>query len=355
MARLLTPLAGLYGRIAGRRLRYPRPYTSPIPVICVGNFTAGGTGKTPLTLLIARHLGAIGQRPAILTRGYGGSIRGPHLVDPATDTVAKVGDEPLLLARAAPTLVSADRVAGASFFEAMADPPTVIVMDDGLQNPSLAKMLRIAVVDARRGIGNSRVIPAGPLRAPIADQLAIADAIVVNAGPVANPAAGSGSSQVPGASPWPDAQPEIVASFRAAGFRKPILVVGVVPRTDLQGLGRSPVLAFAGIANPQRFFETLRLGGIEIAETVTYKDHHVFDAGDAEHLLHRAEALHARIVTTEKDHVRLLSYDDQRAELARSCTPIGVTLLIADDDRRVLDRLIAEAVSPAALTAEELI
>ena len=346
-ARLLTALSRIYGRVATRRLRFARPYTSLIPVICVGNFTAGGTGKTPLTLLLADYARTIGQSPAILTRGYGGTLRGPHLVDPETDSAFKTGDEALLLARIAPTLVCRDRPAGARWFEAMSDPPSLIIMDDGLQNPSIAKMLRIAVVDARRGIGNGLVIPAGPLRAPLETQLEIVDLIILNAGPF--DAGRSETDDTPG----PDVQADLVAFFRDRGFRKPILRGGIAPRNDLAALRGQPVLAYAGIGHPERFFDTLRFGGVEVVETVTYKDHHLFDAGDAEHLLQRADALGAKLVTTEKDHVRLLSYEDQRGELARRTTPLGVTMIIAEPDRRILEEMISYAVRPAELAVGE--
>ena len=178
--RLLDPVARIWAWSAVRRLRTGKPHRVGLPVVCVGNFTAGGTGKTPLALYLARALADRGERPAFLTRGYGGRLRGPHVVDTALDTAADVGDEPLLLARQALTVVARDRAKGAALIAGLSGlaPPTAIVMDDGLQNPGLAKDLSIAVVDARRGLGNGRVIPAGPLRAPLAAQLRIVDAIV---------------------------------------------------------------------------------------------------------------------------------------------------------------------------------
>lgn len=340
-ARLLQPLSYIYGRIAARRLKYAQPYTSTIPVICVGNFTAGGTGKTPLTLLLAEHLRDVGERPALMTRGYGGSIQGPHLVDPSRDNALRTGDEALLLARRAPTVVARNRAAGARFLEALADPPSVIVMDDGLQNPGLAKMLRLAVVDARRGLGNCQVIPSGPLRAPLADQLEVTDAIVVNAGPT--------HSEVDLAIPE-----ALIARFRRTRFAGPILCGGIVPRTDLDALKGRPVLAFAGIGYPQRFFDTLRLHGVEVTEAVSFKDHHFFDAGDAERLLFRAEALGAQLVTTDKDHVRLLSYEDQRSELASRTIPFEISMILTEADREVLNAMVGHAISHNDLAQDEL-
>lgn len=342
-ARLLGPLGYIYGRLAARRLRFAQPYTSIIPVICVGNFTAGGTGKTPLTLLLAEHLQDVGERPALLTRGYGGSLRGPHLVSLATDNIVQTGDEALLLARRAPTIVSRNRAAGARFIEDIRDDkPTVIVMDDGFQNPSIAKMLRLVVVDARRGIGNGQVIPAGPLRAPLVDQLAIADAIVVNTGPMH-------------ATDQPVAIEHYIKMFRALQFSGPILRGGIVPRGDLGSLKGKRVLAFAGIGHPERFFDTLRLGGVDVAEAVSFKDHHFFDAGDAERLLIRAKTIGAQLVTTEKDHVRLLSYDDQRGELANLSFALEITMSLAEEDMRVLAELIQQAIKSDDLVADQLV
>lgn len=340
-ARLLAPLSYIYGRIATRRLRYAQPYTSLIPVICVGNFTAGGAGKTPLTIFLAEHLRKSGEHPALLTRGYGGSVQGPHLVDPARDNALRTGDEALLLARCAPTVVARDRADGARLMEELSTRPTVIVMDDGLQNPGLAKMLRLAVVDAKRGVGNCQVIPSGPLRAPLADQLDLADAIVINAGPIE-----------------PHEEPTVpetlIQMFRQMRFKGPILRGGIVPRTNLETLKDQPVLAFAGIGHPERFFNTLRLGGINVAEAVSFKDHHFFDAGDAERLLFRAKALGAQLVTTEKDHVRLLSYDDQRGELAARTTPFQIKMCLPEDDMAQLGALVKHAIANDDLIDDQL-
>jgi len=270
-------------------------------------------------------------------------MRGPHLVDPATDSALRTGDEALLLARRAPTVVSRNRPAGARFIEAIRkDRPSTIIMDDGLQNPSLAKMLRLAVVNARRGIGNGQVIPSGPLRAPLVDQLEIADAIVINAGPIPS----VDQLEVP---------QKLVSMFRSLHFRGPILSGGIVPRTNLDLLKTKPVLAFAGIGHPERFFDTLRLGGIEIAEAVSFKDHHFFDAGDAERLLLRADALDAQLVTTEKDHVRLLSYEDQRGELAARTTPFEISMSLTETDMAVLAALVTRAIEPDDLVKDQLL
>src|SRR5580700_4417453 len=177
----LAPLGAIYGAVAAARMRL-RGQRAGVPVICVGNLTVGGSGKTPAALAVAHLLHAAHQRPFFLSRGYGGRLAGPVRVNPAVHRAADVGDEPLLLARLAPTVVARDRPAGAKFAQFAG--AGVIVMDDGFQNPSLAKTLAIVVVDGRRGIGNGRIIPAGPLRAPLGIQLDHAQAIVVVGPPV---------------------------------------------------------------------------------------------------------------------------------------------------------------------------
>src|SRR5882672_212075 len=175
-AGLLTPAAACYGAIASQRMARQGARVK-VPVLCVGNFTHGGAGKTPAVMTLVKMLQDAGERPFCLSRGYGGSLAGLKLVDIKTDSAAQVGDEALLLARMAPSIVARDRVAGAEI--ACAGGASVIVMDDGLQNPSLVKDFTLAVVDGRRGIGNTRVFPAGPLRAPLAAQLARSDALLV--------------------------------------------------------------------------------------------------------------------------------------------------------------------------------
>jgi len=175
-ASLLAPVGLVYGAIAARRMA-AKGTAAGVPVLCVGNFTLGGAGKTPTVIALARMLADAGEHPYCLTRGYGGTLAGPKLVDPHNDLAAQVGDEALLLAHVAPTVVARDRVAGAAF--ARAQGASLIIMDDGLQNASLAKDFTLAVIDARRGVGNRCIFPAGPLRAPLAAQLAKTDALLV--------------------------------------------------------------------------------------------------------------------------------------------------------------------------------
>jgi tetraacyldisaccharide 4'-kinase len=303
-ARLLAPAGAAYGLVAARRMAQPGQRAAA-PVLCAGNLTVGGSGKTPTAIAVARILVAAGKRPFFLSRGYGGRLAGPVRVDaqPADD----VGDEPLLLARVAPTIVARDRPAGAAAaVQAGAD---AIVMDDGWQNPSLAKDLVIAVLDGRRGIGNGRLFPAGPLRAPLEFQLDRADVLLVIGPP------GSG------------AEPAI-----AAGQRRNL------PRFDgelapqpaaIARLAGARVLAFAGIADPGKFFATLEANDITVAERRSFPDHHRFTVGDIAELLARSDRERLALVTTEKDLARLTG-DPRAIELVRRTSALPVTLVIRD-------------------------
>lgn len=326
-ATALSPLARLWAAAAGRRMSSAKPLRAALPVICIGNFTAGGTGKTPLSIHVAGLLAARGERPLFLTRGYGGRIRGPHRVNPALDTAADVGDEPLLLARHAPVIVSRDRRAGAAL--AASDvglaPPSAIVMDDGLQNPSLAKDLVIAVVDSRRGIGNGLVMPAGPLRAPIDLQLDVADAIVVNRAP----GAPAGSS---------------VTDWLRTRFKGPVLEAEVAPAAAALDLVGASVITVAGIANPARFTALVEGLGAQIVRGFEFADHHTFTEREAAEVLRAARDMGARILTTEKDHARLNGTSEAAlSELAAQATPLPIRLVLKSADATRLASLIDAA------------
>jgi tetraacyldisaccharide 4'-kinase len=327
MATWLAPLAALYGRAASIRYAWAKPHRSRLPVICVGNFTAGGTGKTPLVAYLCGQLQRMGERPAVLTRGYGGSHAGPHWVA-AGDSAADVGDEALLLARKAPTLVARARGAGARAIEATAGAATVIVMDDGLQNPQLAKDLCIAVVDAARGLGNGRVIPAGPLRAPLAFQLGLANAIVVNA---ASPDVGDG-----------------VAQSLGQRFHGPVLRATTVAAGDASWLKGQRVVAWAGIGAPQRFFGLLQALGAELCHRVAFRDHQPLVTADAERLLGLAREHKAKLVSTAKDLARLQGNAGALAALAAATQPLPIRLAFADPDAARLDALLAKALEQSA-------
>ncbi len=321
--RVLTPIAWLYGRIAERRYLRSTPYRSRLPVICVGNFTAGGTGKTPLSIFIAKLLIARGERPVFLTRGYGGSAIGPEWVDDRPYGARRFGDEPLLLARAAPTLVARDRRAGIIAIERSASAPSVVIMDDGLQNGALAKDLSIAVVDGRRGIGNGEVIPAGPLRAPLEFQLGLVDAVIVR-----DPPDGGGERSVLG--------------VLRQGFPGPVLTAQVGAVVEAEWIANRPLVAFSGIANPRRFYRLLESLGGKIAEAASFPDHHWFTASDATRLIDTARRHGAQLVTTEKDLVRLNGEAALEA-LAAQTRVLPIEMQIEDRELERLSSLIESA------------
>lgn len=356
IVRLLTPLEQLYARLAVRRLTRRQPYRSRLPVICVGNFTAGGTGKTPLTLYLAERLKEMGERPAILTRGYGGRVKGPHWVDASNDRACDVGDEPLLLARVGATLISRDRRTGAIAIETDAADYTVILMDDGLQNPSLVKDLTLAVIDQRRGTGNGHVIPAGPLRAPLDAQLPLTDAIVLNTtastGFGKTGTSGVGMSDATGREQIAEAAkaPTRLASLRRE-FLGPVLAAHAEATGDLSWLAAQPLIAFAGIANPDRFFALLEACGGRISERHAFKDHHTFRGEDARRLMLAARSNGAALVTTEKDHVRLQGADGDVLQLAGLARTLPIHLAFEDSDARRADALLAAALSAGGYRA----
>jgi tetraacyldisaccharide 4'-kinase len=320
LASMLAPLAAVYGAVAAARLVRPGQRAG-LPVVCIGNLTVGGAGKTPAALAAARMLAAAGERPVFLSRGYGGALAGPLAVDPARHRARDVGDEPLLLARTAPAVVARARVAGAAM--AVAAGGSVIVMDDGFQNPSLAKDVSVLVVDARRGIGNGRVIPAGPLRAPLDAQLARADALVV---------VGTGAGAA-----------DVAAAARAR--RMPVFSASLRPDAGvIAALRGGRVLAFAGIGDPEKFFATLADAGIAVAATRGFPDHHRYTAAQAMSLCRQADRDGLPLVTTEKDLARLAG-DEEAAPLAARARALPVALAFADEEG--FKRLLLERVALA--------
>jgi tetraacyldisaccharide 4'-kinase len=317
---LLAPVAAIYGAFAAGRLKR-EGCRACVPVICIGNPTLGGAGKTPTALAVARMLKAAGERPVFLSRGYGGRQRGPLLVAPDRDRAADVGDEPLLLARVAPTVVAHDRVEGAK--TAQAAGASVIVMDDGFQNPSLAKDFSVLVIDGRRGLGNSRVFPAGPLRAPLDAQLARADAVVLVG------AVGEGAA---------------VVGAAAEARKLPLLRAWLEPdREAIAALAGGPVLAFAGIGDPEKVFATLREAGIAVAATRSFADHHRYTPADARDLCRQADAEGLMLVTTEKDQARLQG-EEAMVELAARVRVLPVGLVLAQEaalEKLLVDRIAA--------------
>jgi len=277
ISRLLSPIGCAYGFAAAARSRRAKPARVNRPVICIGNLVAGGAGKTPIALAVAERLSTRGLKPHFLTRGYGGRIVGPHRVEPDQHRAADVGDEALLLAQRATTWISRDRAAGAQAAER--DGADIIVMDDGLQNHGLVKDLSLVVIDGAYGIGNGRVIPAGPLREFRQDGLARADGIVV---------LGAVSGKT--AAILPDSVPVFEASL--------------VPTRDF-GKDGAAVVAFAGIGRPSKFFDTLSASGAQVIENRSFPDHHLYAKSEIAALKSLAARHGATLVTTEKDFIRL--------------------------------------------------
>jgi tetraacyldisaccharide 4'-kinase len=306
LARLLSPLGAAYDLAGGLRHALTRPVGCSLPVVCVGNLVAGGAGKTPVALALARHLQAAGRAVHVLTRGYGGRAAGVLRIDPARHDAAEVGDEALLLAAAAPTWLARDRAAAAQ--AAARDGAGVIVMDDGFQNPSLRKDLSLLVVDGGYGFGNGRVMPAGPLREASERGLGRADAVIL---------LGQDKTGI----------------ARRLGSRLPLLQAELIPAPGAPDLAGRRVLAFAGIGRPEKFFATLKGLGAELAGTRAFADHHRYRPTEVVALLDRARALDALPITTEKDRLRLPGDQAESIEVL----PVEV----AWQDPKALDRLLA--------------
>jgi tetraacyldisaccharide 4'-kinase len=281
MSLLLSPLAAIYGAVAAHRLQR-KGFDAGIPVFCVGNYHVGGAGKTPTVLALVALLRDLGEAPVVLSRGYGGRLRGPVMVEPSRHLAADVGDEPLMLAQTVAVAVARERLDGLAL--AKSQGATVIVMDDGFQNPAIAKDASLIVIDAHRGLGNSWVFPAGPLRAPLPPQIERTDALIV---------VGEGDAAE-------------AVSAKIAAQDKPVLTARLkADDAALSSLRGQRVLAFAGIGDPERFFRTLRSNGVEVAGQRAFADHHPFTQGEVGALVEEAKREALKLVTTEKDLARL--------------------------------------------------
>jgi tetraacyldisaccharide 4'-kinase len=323
LSRLLRPAGLVYGAMAGRRMKRSGEKAG-LPVLCIGNFTAGGAGKTPTALAVAELLEEAGESPAFLSRGYGGRLPGPIQVE-EHHTARDVGDEPLLLARQAPAIVSRDRPAGARL--ALEIGATAIIMDDGLQNPSLTKDCAIAVVDGATGIGNGRPLPSGPLRAPMAVQWPAVDAVMI---------VGDGNG---GDAVADEAERQGKRVFRAR----------LLPYTAAAEAVRGRrVLAFAGIGRPDKFFETLKDCGAIVERTLAFPDHHPYSAADLRGVRKEAESHGLQAVTTEKDLARIASMEMPEPWPGLTALPVQLRL----DDKAafrnfVLRRIEGRRLKPA--------
>lgn len=312
----LAPIGIVYGQITGRRMARSGVSAS-IPVICVGNLVLGGAGKTPTALEVANVCQKLGMRPGFLSRGYRGTEKGPLCISPAVHNAADVGDEALLLAQFAPTVVAAERPDGAKLLANLG--VNVVIMDDGFQNPSLNKDLALVVINGERGTGNGLVFPAGPLRAPLATQIRCADALVILG-------EGSGGKGV----------------RIAARAGRPTLRARVEP-IRRRGLKRRPYLAFAGIADPAKFHASLTEAGAVIGHAMNFPDHHLFDEADCEKILAEAKSRDLVPICTEKDRVRLNRREGVAARLAATTETFPVRIRF--DEPRLLVTLIRDAIA----------
>ena len=313
---LLAPASLVYGYFASRRMRNARRAEVDVPVICVGNFTVGGAGKTPTVITLARAAKARGLTPGVLSRGYGGSMDRTTVVDPGHHRARDVGDEPLLIAREALTVISRRRLEGARMLiEQGAD---LIIMDDGFQSAALRFDYALMVVDSHRGIGNGFLVPAGPVRAPTTLQLAHSTALLK---------LGDGDG----------ADPFIRIAARSG---KPVYEGTVRPVGDAAAIAGKPVLAFAGIADPKKFFRTVRSLGAEIVAKRAFGDHQHLSDDEIADILSTAERKELTIVTTAKDAVRLRGHHGRAEELAGRIVVIEVEMAF---DSPTTPRLILDS------------
>ena len=306
-AALLYPAGAIYGAIAAQRLNR-KGYRAKIPVICIGNPTMGGAGKTPTAITVGNWLKREGRKVFFLTRGYGGSEEGPLLADIEKHSAHEIGDEAPLLAAIAPTVIAHDRATGAKFAED--NGADVIVMDDGFQNSSLVKDFSVLVVDGMKGLGNGLPFPAGPLRAPISPQLRRAQAMIV----VGDGEAGDNAARL--------AREHSLQVYRGSLASDPASAADVK---------NNSVLAYAGIGAPEKFFHSLEAAGAIVSAWKSFGDHHRYTAADAADLLAKAEQGGLELITTEKDLARMRG-NDTLTKLRERSKALRVRLSLDDEN-----------------------
>ena len=323
----LQPVGFLYSQIVKLRLKFSHSEHIGKPVICVGNFTVGGSGKTPITLKLAEHLALMGEQPSILSKGYGGNNRQALKVDPKLHHAKLTGDEPYMMAHQYPVYIAPNRRDAAKL--ALKDKqvnPTVLIMDDGMQSPNLHKSLTLAVIDRQAGFGNGAVFPAGPLRENIDDALSRIDAIIIN-----GPFLGRHRADV-----------EAVIS-KASEVNIPVFETELVATNT----HAEKVVAFCGIGRPTKFYSQLEQLGYDVQFSQDFDDHHYYSEQDAANLLALAEQYNAQLVTTRKDAVRLEGFDksSKRFKLAEICKTLDVVAMFSDDKKleQFLIRKLSEA------------
>jgi tetraacyldisaccharide 4'-kinase len=301
----LSPFSAIYGKVAGRRMRTGKRASAPVPVICIGNFTVGGAGKTPTAIAMARAAKAMGHKPGFLSRGYGGLLDVTTLVDREHHRADAVGDEALLLAAETMTVISRRRVEGAK--RLAAEGADLIIMDDGFQSARLHLDYALVVIDTVRGIGNGHLVPGGPVRAPIAEQMRQLSAILK---------VGNG-----------EAADTLVRQAARAG--KAVYVAIIQPH-DIQALAGRTVFAYAGIADPAKFYRTVEAVGGTIGKSRSFPDHHYFSENEIRSLLEDAEREDLTLVTTAKDAARLVGHSGIARTLLERSEIVEVDMVFDD-------------------------
>ena len=308
----LSPISYVYGRIAAKRMSITTPTSVEVPVICVGNFVVGGAGKTPTVHMLSKYAIAQGFKVGILSRGHGGAIQTPTIVEITKHNAHDVGDEALLHAEKSTTVISTNRVAGAELL--VKENCTIIIMDDGFQNPALHKDFNLVVTDAKRGLGNGFTMPSGPMRVPLKHQLLHTDAVLIT---------GKGDNA-------------IKTIRKAARAGKPIFhsVVEVIGKTKHKG---KKALAYAGIADPSKFFDTLEDIGVDVIERQGFGDHHLFTQDECADLIDRSKEQKLELFTTQKDAIRLKDMGEAQDKLKELSEAIHIDL--KPEDPAMLKRI----------------